>query len=139
MNGPLFRKIDCLRLYVPDLDAALAFYRDRLGHALIWRNETAAGVRLPDDDAELVLQTERNESETDLLVESVPEAVARFMNAGGRVLVEPFEIQIGKCAVLQDPFGNVLVILDAGKGLLITDADGNILGNSKPLVINSND
>ena len=26
---PLFRKVDCVRLYVPDLDVGLAFYRDQ--------------------------------------------------------------------------------------------------------------
>lgn len=132
MSAPFFRKIDCLRLYVPNLDAALDFYQQQLGHALVWCSESAAGLRLPDDDAELVLQTERAEPETDLLVESVPEAVARFVKAGGRVLVEPFDIQIGKCAVVQDPFGNVLTILDAGKGFLVTDPQGNIIGNTKP-------
>ena len=35
MTEPLFRKIDCLQIPVPDLEAGLAFYRDRLGHALI--------------------------------------------------------------------------------------------------------
>jgi catechol 2,3-dioxygenase-like lactoylglutathione lyase family enzyme len=54
---PLFVKIDCLRLPMRDLDAALAFYRDRLGHELIWRTDIAAGLRLPDSNAELVLQT----------------------------------------------------------------------------------
>jgi hypothetical protein len=39
------------------------------------------------------------------------------------------DIQIGKCAVLSDPFDNTLVILDASKGWLVTDADGKILGN----------
>ena len=34
--GPLFRKVDCVRIPVPDLEAGLAFYRDQLGHALIW-------------------------------------------------------------------------------------------------------
>jgi catechol 2,3-dioxygenase-like lactoylglutathione lyase family enzyme len=33
---PLFRKIDCLRIHVPDLDAGLAFYRDQLGHQPSW-------------------------------------------------------------------------------------------------------
>ncbi len=131
MSAPLFRKIDCLRLYVSNLDAALDFYQHKLGHAPVWRSETAAGLRLPDDEAELVLQTERDEPETDLLVESVPEAVEQFLSAGGRVLVEPFDIQIGKCAVLQDPFKNVIVILDASKGFLTTDAQGNITGNTK--------
>jgi len=126
---PLFVKIDCLRLPVRDLDEALAFYRDRLGHSLIWRTETAAGLRLPDSNAEIVLQTERPEMETDLSVESVEVAVERFVAAGGRLLAGPFDIQIGKCAVVADPFGNVLVMLDASKGLLVTDAEGRVIGN----------
>jgi hypothetical protein len=36
----------------------VAFYRDRLGHELIWRTATATGLRLPDSTAELVLQTD---------------------------------------------------------------------------------
>jgi catechol 2,3-dioxygenase-like lactoylglutathione lyase family enzyme len=35
MAEPLFRKVDCLQIPVPDLEAGLAFYRDRLGHPLI--------------------------------------------------------------------------------------------------------
>ena len=38
----LFRKIDCLQIPVPDLDAGLAFYRNSLGHSLIWRSATQA-------------------------------------------------------------------------------------------------
>jgi predicted enzyme related to lactoylglutathione lyase len=126
---PLFVKIDCLRLPVRDLDAALAFYGERLGHELIWRTDTAAGLRLPDSNAELVLQTERPDMETDLSVESVEIEVKRFVDAGGRLIAGPFDIQIGKCAVVADPFGNVLVMLDASKGLLRTDAEGRVIGN----------
>jgi lactoylglutathione lyase len=129
---PLFVKIDCLRLPVRDLDEALAFYRDKLGQALIWRTATAAGLRLPDSNAELVLQTERPQVETDLAVASVEAAVERFVDAGGRVLAGPFDIHIGKCAVVADPFGNVLVILDVSKGLLATDAEGWVVGNETP-------
>ena len=37
---------------VPDLDQGLAFYRDRLGHDLIWRNDEVgqAGLRLPNGE-----------------------------------------------------------------------------------------
>jgi len=59
--GPLFRKIDSLQIPVPDLEAGLAFYRDQFGHALIWRTNTAAGLRLPESDTEIVIQTERPE------------------------------------------------------------------------------
>jgi lactoylglutathione lyase len=129
---PLFSKIDCLRLPVTDLELALAFYRDRLGQDLIWRSATAAGLRLPDSSAELVLQTERAEPETDMAVESVEAAVERFVGAGGRLLAGPFDIQIGRCAVVSDPFGNILVMLDASKGLLKTDAEGRVIGNLPP-------
>jgi predicted enzyme related to lactoylglutathione lyase len=126
-DDALFRKVDCLALPVPDLDAALAFYA-QLGHELIWRTPTAAGLRLPDSDAELVLQTERPGPETDLLVEAVGAAVERFVAAGGRIVVEPFDIAIGRCAVVLDPWGNTLVLLDSSKGHLVTDAEGNVTG-----------
>jgi predicted enzyme related to lactoylglutathione lyase len=114
---------------VSNIDAALEFYSKSLGHELVWRTERAAGLRLPDGDGELVLQSERPGQETDLLVESVSDAVGRIVDAGGRIIKEPFEIQIGKCAVIADPFGNTLVILDMSKGRLVTDSAGNILGN----------
>ena len=88
----LIRKVDCIRLYVPDLEAGLAFYRDRLGHLLTWRTETAAGLRLPESDAELVLQTEDRRQEVDLLVDSADEAAKLVEQAGGKVIVPPFEI-----------------------------------------------
>jgi predicted enzyme related to lactoylglutathione lyase len=128
-HEPLIRKVDCIQIQVPDLDAGLAFYRDRLGHKLIWRTERAAGLQLPDTDAELVLQTERPGIEVNLLVESVDAAVAHIVDAGGAVVVPPFDIQIGRCVVVRDPWGTQLILLDVSKGLLATDADGNILGN----------
>ena len=129
---PLIRKVDCLRLYVPDLESGLAFYRDRLGHELIWRSATAAGLKMPETDAELVIQTEEQQQEVDLLVDSAAEAAAFIEEAGGKVIVPPFDIQIGRCAVLEDPWGNPLVVLDISKGLLATDDKGNIIGNVEP-------
>ena len=126
---PLFRKVDCLQIPVPDLDAGLAFYRDRLGHELIWRTATAAGLRMPDSDAEIVLQTEREEMEVDLLVASADAAATAMVEAGGGVVVEPFDIQIGRCVVVEDAWGNRLVLLDMSKGRLAIDTDGNVVGN----------
>jgi predicted enzyme related to lactoylglutathione lyase len=125
----LIRKVDCVRLYVPDLEAGLSFYRDRLGHELIWRTETAAGLRLPESEAELVLQTEEQRQEVDLLVDSAEDAAKFIEQAGGKIIVPPFDIQIGRCVVLEDPWGNPLVLLDTSKGLLKTDADGNVIGH----------
>jgi lactoylglutathione lyase len=129
---PLMRKVDCVRLYVPDLDAGLAYYRDRLGHGLIWRTEREAGLRMPETDAEIVLHTEQQEPEVDLPVDSADAAATRIEEAGGKIIVGPFDIQIGRCVVVEDPWGNQLVLLDASKGLLVTDADGNVIGTPTP-------
>ena len=125
----LIRKIDCVRLYVPNLEAGLTFYRDRLGHELIWRTATAAGLRLPETDAELVIQTEEQRQEIDLLVDSADEAAKFIQHAGGKIIVPPFDIQIGRCVVVEDPWSNPLVLLDMSKGSLATDSEGNVIGN----------
>ncbi len=129
MAEPLFRKIDCLRIPVPDLEAALNFYRDRLGHELKWRTESAVGLAMPDSDAEIVLQTEGPRLEANLLVQSADAAAERFVAVEGRIIRGPFDIQIGRCVVVADPFDNVLVLLDLSKGLLATDERGNVVGN----------
>ena len=129
---PVIRKVDCVQIQVPNLEAGLAFYRDQLGHQLVWRTERAVGLRLPDTDAEIVLQIERPGMEINLLVDSVDAAVARIVAAGGTVVVPPFEIQIGRCVVVCDPWGTQLIVLDTSKGLLATDADGNVIGNLEP-------
>ena len=129
---PLFRKVDCIRLPVAELDAGLAFYRDALGHELNWRTGTAAGLRMPESDAEIVIHTGAQPLEIDLLVDSVESAAQRFVESGGRIVNGPFEIAIGKCAVVADPWGNMLVMLDMSKGKLTTDAEGNVTGNEPP-------
>jgi len=129
---PLFEKIDCVMLYTPDLDAALAFYCDRLGHELVWRAEEALGLHLPGCDAELVLQNERPGLEVDFLVSNADEATQKFEEAGGKVLVAPFDIRIGRCVVVEDPWGNNLVLLDMSKGRLVTDSQSRITGNEAP-------
>jgi len=132
MTASLFHKVDCIRLYVPDLEAGLTFYRDRLGHPLIWRTEQEAGLRLQDSEAELVLQTERPGLEVDITVQSADEAATRWAALGGKVLAGPFDIRIGRCVVVQDPWGNPLVLLDTSKGLLVTDEEGNVIRNEPP-------
>ena len=124
----LLRKVDCVQLPVPDLEGGLAFYRGRLGHELLWRTEIAAGLRLGDSDTELVLQIQRPQPEVDFLVGSVDQAATQLTQAGGRVVVEPFDIPVGRVAVVADPFGNPLTIVDLTRGRYRTDADGNVTG-----------
>lgn len=128
MRDALIRKVDCVSLPVADLEGALAFYQGALGHQLVWRSPTAAGLRLPESDAELVVHTEQRPPAAELLVSSVPEALERFVGAGGTLATGPFEIAIGRCAVVLDPWNNALVLLDMSKGPLRTDDAGNVVG-----------
>lgn len=134
-SRPLCHSIDCLQIPVPDLETGLACYRDRLGHELIWQTDTSAGLRMRGSDTEIVIQTERPELEVNLTVDSADEAVLAIIQARGRVLAEPFDIPIGRCAVVTDPSGNQLVLLDTSKGFFLTDADGHVLiDEGKPRV-----
>ena len=127
MGDPLLQKVDCIMLHVPDVDAALRFYRDELGHELVWRHgDKAAAVRL--GESELVLNAERKEAEVDIEVGSAAQAAERFVRAGGRIISGPFDIRIGMCVVVSDSWGNLLVLLYTSKGMLRTDEQGNVVG-----------
>jgi catechol 2,3-dioxygenase-like lactoylglutathione lyase family enzyme len=124
-NVPVLRAVDAVTIPVPDLDQGLAYYRDELGHAVIWRNDEVGQValRLPGSSAELVLST-RQSYEPNWLVDSVPDAVATMVDSGGRLIAEERPIAVGRLAVVADPFGNPLVLLDLSAGTYVTDQDG---------------
>jgi catechol 2,3-dioxygenase-like lactoylglutathione lyase family enzyme len=132
-SEPLLQKIDAVTIPVPDLDSGLAFYRDRLGHPLVWRNDAIgqAGLGLPGSDSEIVLATGLN-YEPNWLVSSAAEAAGAISAAGGRIISGPEEIAVGKLVVAEDPFGNVLVLLDLSKGLYLTDPAGQVTGVAEP-------
>ena len=127
----LFKKIDCVRLPVSDLESGLAFYRDGIGLELIWITEESAGLKMPEDDSEIVLYTERRGEEIDIMVDSADEAARSFESAGGEVVVQPFDIRIGRCVVVKDPWGSELVLLDNSKGRLVTDEGYNVVDVKK--------
>ncbi len=125
----MFQKIDCIRFHVPDLDEALIFYREKLGLKLVWKvGNSEAGLKIGDSDNELVLVTEELEQpEIDFMVDSVHSALEKLKKIGGKILVEPFEIKIGKCSVVEDPWNNRFVILDRSKGLLKVYENKNVI------------
>lgn len=133
MTDPLFHSVDCVRFYVPDLEAGLAFYRDKLGHELLWRIEEAVGLRIPNTQTEIVLHTQRQQPpDIDFKVQSADQAAQFIEETGGKIIVPPFDIQIGRCAVVADPWGNQFIVLDWSKGLFVTDEQGNVIGNAEP-------
>jgi predicted enzyme related to lactoylglutathione lyase len=127
-RGPLIRAVDAIQIPVEDLDAGLAFYRDALGHELRWRSDEAAGLGVAEAATELVLETRRHELEPNLLVANVGEAVERFIDAGGTLVSPPEDIPVGRVAVVRDPFGNRLVLLDLSKGRYAIDEQGAVTG-----------
>ncbi len=130
MDG-LLLYVDAVTVPVPDLDSGIAFYGDVLGHELIWRNEATgqAGLRTPRSNTEVVL-TVRQGYEPDWKVASADAAAAVFAANGGQVLAGPMDIPIGRLAVVADPFGNRLVLLDSTKGTYDTDESGAVTGVS---------
>lgn len=96
---------------------------------MIWRNDAVGqvGLQLAGSASELVLTT-REKYEPNWKVESAARAADVFRANGGRVIAEPEDIPVGHVAIVEDPFGNVLVLVDMAKGLYQTDDAGNVTG-----------
>jgi len=121
--------VDAVLVRAPSLDEGLALYRDALGHALLWRTADSARLAMGDGGVELVLATGQRPG-SDLLVESIEEAMRTFEVSGGSVESGQFEIPVGRGVVVADPFGNKLVLLELSKGSYVTDDEGNVTGVS---------
>ncbi len=127
------KNVDCVEFYVSDLDDGIKYYCNSLGLKLLWRAETSVGLGMESDIAEIVLQTDRKKVNVDFKVDSVLDSIKKIINSGGKVIYGPFDIPIGKCAVIQDKWENEYVILDMSKGKYVTDAQRNVIGVSKDL------
>jgi lactoylglutathione lyase len=116
----VLRKIDCVMIRVEDVAAAARYYARVFGLLPQWSGDDAIGLRFPDSDTEIVLQREDDipgPVEVHYLVDDVIAAVDVCVQQGCETVTPPFDITIGKCAVIRDPFGVRLCILDLTKGL----------------------
>lgn len=127
----IFKNIDCIELYVSDLNEGIQYYCDSMGLKLLWRNEDMVGLGMENDITEIVLQSQRKQVLVDIKVESVDESIEKIKEAGGTVEYGPFDVPIGRCAVILDKWDNKYVILDMTKGRYLTDEDGNVTGVRK--------
>lgn len=127
--GSLFQNVDCVSFYVGDIDEGIRFY-SALGLKLLWRADTSCGLGMDNGITEVVLVTEHNPI-AQFKVQSVKEALPVFLKAGGKVELGPFDIDIGKCAVVSDLWDNRYCLLDMTKGTYNTDDQGNVTGVSK--------
>jgi lactoylglutathione lyase len=111
------RKIDCVLVKVSDLAAGASFYEEVFGLTRLWADETSVGMGMPETDAEVVLHIRDVPVEyaVNYLVDDVDSAVAAARLAGCKTLAEPFDVAVGRCAVLADAFGNAVSIIDLSK------------------------
>jgi catechol 2,3-dioxygenase-like lactoylglutathione lyase family enzyme len=128
MNKALFKKMDCVRLYVSDFQEGLECYEKTLGLKMIRKTEKAIGLGMDEDKTEVVLHSSARKMEVDFKLDPVIDAIKEIEKARGRVFTEPFDIKIDKCAVVKDLWNNEHVILDSTKGTFIADEEGNIIG-----------
>jgi predicted enzyme related to lactoylglutathione lyase len=115
----MLKKIDCVMIRVDDVAAGEKFYSEVFGLKPLWREAGSVGMRLPESDAEIVLHNNAdipNKVEVHYLVDNVVAAVKSCTEKGCRIIVRPFDVLIGKCAVIEDPFGTTICLLDQTSG-----------------------
>jgi len=118
-NDVVLRKIDCVMIKVGNLEDARQFYERVLGLTPLWSSTHSIALGMRDCDAEIVLHDDPQiprECNVHYLVGDVKKASATLSSAGCSVVVAPFEVRIGMCAVLRDPFENLLNLIDLSKG-----------------------
>ena len=107
---------------VDDVDKAQEFYVRTFGMIPVWKGTYtpgAAGLRFPEGDSEIVLHNIADipaRVDVTYLVDDVAAALVGLQSEGCTVLEGPFDVTIGKCAVITDPFGTPLTLIDMTKG-----------------------
>lgn len=43
LKQPVFKYVDCIQFYTPDLDVGLQYYCNSLGMKVIWKSDTSIG------------------------------------------------------------------------------------------------
>lgn len=124
---PVLKRINAVLVKVPSIQEGLDFYREQLGLQTFWKKKDIASVRL--GDGQLIMSTTLD-PETNILVESVEHAAFVFVKAGGRVVGQPEDIDVGKLVTVEDAFGNRLTLVDFSKGFYTMDQSGNVMSVS---------
>ena len=113
------KKIDAVLLKVNDLEKTAKYYTEVMGLKRGWtdKKNQMIGLIFPGNDTELVLHRDGNlpDPNVSYQVDDVIEFIAYYKQQGYKVLVEPFDIRCGRCAILQDPEGHSVEIMDITK------------------------
>jgi len=112
-------KIDSIMFFVSYLEKAAEFYENILGLKRVWTDKKHGmiGFVFPEGNSEIVLHNDSSLPNPSFcfLVKNVQTFCDRFKKNGYTVVKEPFEVRCGKHAVLADPDGNELPIIDLTK------------------------
>src|SRR3972149_3797478 len=84
-NKPIFNHVDCIRIYIPDLEKGLEYYHCKLGLQVVWKTDNAIGLLMNDSKTEIVIQNEDKREETDIKVDNVEDAIKTVTEAGSKV------------------------------------------------------
>lgn len=112
-------KIDNIIYRVSDLKKAEKFYVNVLGLKKAWEDENAKmiGFMFEQSDSEIVIHANPDILKFDYsyLVENVASFCEGIKRLGYKVLLEPIEVRSGKYALISDPDGNEVPIIDLTK------------------------
>jgi catechol 2,3-dioxygenase-like lactoylglutathione lyase family enzyme len=110
----MFRRVDRIILPVQALPGAVHYYRDILGMKLVREDKGSAIFLMADGVTELVLSTEPDQSAAEIcyLVDDVRDLYEQRDELQLKFVQQPRETPHGFSAVIKDPFGNVMLILD---------------------------
>ena len=126
----MLQQVDRILLRVPQLEAALRFYRDVLGLKVLRQDARLASLKLADSNTELVLHVD----------DDLPAEAVYFRVANVRELYQnreklrlnfisvPVAVSRGYRGTVKDPFGNIMLLLDR----TAEDAGKSIVEDAKP-------
>lgn len=105
--------------YVSDLKEAAQFYEEVLGLKRGWTDtdEKMIGFLFPESNSEIVLHSNTSLKNPDInyQVENVEEFCRYIRKEGYEIELEPMNVRCGKFAILKDPYGNRIPIIDLTK------------------------
>jgi len=112
-------KIDNIMFFVKDLEKASKFYENVLGLKRVWtdKKNKMIGFVFDESDSEIVIHGDPEIPNPDFsfLVENVEQFCEEYRKKGYSLIREPFDVRCGKFAILADPDGNAIPIIDLTK------------------------
>ena len=112
-------KIDNVMFCVSNLEKAAQFYEDVLGLERVWtdKEQGMIGFVFQGSDSEIVIHNDSSipNPSFSFSVKDVQKFCDEYRKKGYAVVREPFDVRCGKFAVLADPEGNELPIVDLTK------------------------